>query len=67
MVAHGRALPNDFNLYNHSLLLFKVFNLKVPKKDWVDLNFQMLNSSRQKFVDVQNFANYKVGNNILCN
>ena len=64
---YDRALPNDFNLYKHCLLLFKVFNFKVPKNDWIDLNFQMLNSSRQKFFDVQSRARFRVGNNILCN
>ena len=64
---YNRAMPNNFSLYKHSLLLFRVFNGKIPKMDWIDLNFQMLNTSRQKLFEVQNYSNYKIGSNILCN
>ena len=63
----NRALPDKFYMYRHCLLLFKVFNNMIPRKDWLDLNFQMINTSRQKFFEVQNNSVYKVGNNILSN
>ncbi len=44
---HKRALPNNFCTYRHCLLLFKVINNKTSKRHWLDLNFQMLNTSRQ--------------------
>ena len=64
---HNRALPSKFCTYRHCLLLFKVFNNKISNKDWLDLNFQMINTSRQTLFEIQNCAVYKVGNNILSN
>ena len=64
---YKRALPNDFCNYKHCLLLYKLFNTRIPKLDWLDLNFQMINTSRQMYFECQNKSNYKVGNNILCN
>jgi hypothetical protein len=64
---HKRALPSKFCTYRHCLLLFKVVNNKISNKDWLDLNFQMINTSRQTLFEIQNCAVYKVGNNILSN
>jgi hypothetical protein len=64
---HKRALPSKFCLYRHCLLLHKVFNDSIPKRDWIDLNFQMRNTSRQTSFETQNCSVYKVGNNILSN
>ena len=64
---HKRALPNKFCLYRHCLLLYKVFNNEIPKNDWLDLNFKMINTSRQIFFEISNTAGYRVGNNILSN
>ena len=64
---HKRALPNNFCLYRHSLLLYKLFNNISPTRDWLDLNFQIVNTSRQVNFEVQNHSTYKVGNNILSN
>jgi hypothetical protein len=47
--------------------LHKVFNDLIPKRDWLDLNFQMVNTSRQTSFEIQNHSVYKVGNNILSN
>ena len=54
-------------MYKHCLLLHKVFNDKIPRKEWINLNFQIINTRRQKFFEVQNSSVYKVGNNILIN
>jgi hypothetical protein len=48
-------------------LLYKIFNNLIPRKDWLDLNFQMINTRRQIFFEVQNRSVYRVGNNILTN
>ena len=66
-ILHKRALPSKFCLYRHCLLLHKVFNDSIPKRDWIDLNFQMINTSRQTSFETQNHSVYKVGNNILSN
>jgi hypothetical protein len=45
--------------------MHKVFNDTIPKNDWLDLNFQIITTSRQTTVKVQNRSVFKVGNNIL--
>ena len=64
---HNRALPSKFCLYRHSLLLYKVFNNEQPKNEWIDLNFQLINTRRQSLFEIQNSSTYRVGNNILSN
>ncbi len=64
---HKRALPSKFCIYRHCLLMHKVFNDLIPKRDWLDLNFQIVNTSRQTSFEIQNHSVYKVGNNILSN
>ena len=64
---HRRALPNNFCLYRHSLLLYRLFNSAIPKNDWIDLNFQTISTSRQMFFEARNNSFYKVGNNLLVN
>jgi hypothetical protein len=66
-ILHKRALPSKFCLYRHCLVLHKVFNNSIPKIDWIDLNFQMINTSRKTSFETQNHSVYKVGNNILSN
>ena len=66
-ILHKRALPNRFCFYRHCLLLFKVFNTSIPEKDWLDLNFKMIHTSRQTHFVITNSSNYKVGSNILSN
>ena len=64
---YERALPSKLCFYRHCLLLYKVFNNSVPTKDWLDLNFKMIQTSRQTTFEISNNSNYKVGNNILSN
>jgi hypothetical protein len=66
-IKYKRALPSNFCVYKHCLLLYRVFNNMIPRKDWLDLNFQMINTRRQTYFEVQNHSVYKVGNNILTN
>ena len=63
----NRAMPNDYCMYKHCLMLYKLIDSRIPRMDWLDLNFQMLNGSRQKFFECQSRSNYKIGNNLLCN
>ena len=62
-----RALPTEICTYKHSLLLYKVIREEQPKREWMDLNFQMINTRRQLYFEIQNTRNYVVGNNILIN
>ncbi len=64
---HKRALPSKFCTYRHCLLLHKVFNNSIPRNDWLNLNFQIITTSRQTTFEVQNRSTYKVGNNFLSN
>ena len=59
------ALPTEISTYKHSLLLYKVIKEEQPKKEWMDLNFQMINTRRQLYFETQNTRNYVVGNNIF--
>ena len=65
--ANSRALPRNFCLYRHCLLLYKLYNNQSATKDWLDLNFQLIITSRQQNFEIQNCSNYKIGNNILSN
>jgi hypothetical protein len=38
-----------------------------PKRDWIDLNFQMINTRTQLAFETRNTSNYKVGNNNQSN
>ena len=64
---YARALPNDFYLYRHSLILFKIFNQMIPENDWLEVNSQIVCTRRQKYFEIHNLSTYKVGNNILSN
>ena len=64
---HKRALPNKFCLYRHGLLLYKVMNHEEPRNEWIDLNFQIINTPRQALFEVHSNSVYKVGNNVLIN
>ena len=41
-----RALLSKFFLYKHSLLLYNIFFHEQPNKDWIELNFQLVNTRR---------------------
>ena len=50
-----------------SIMIFTCVNNMISNRDWLDLNFQMINTSRQTLFEIQSRAVYKVGNNILTN
>jgi hypothetical protein len=62
-----QALPNNFCTYRHCLLLFKIINNKISKRHWLNLNFQLLNTSRQTRFEIRNCSVHKAGNNTLSN
>ena len=60
-----KSTPTQFSLYKISLLLFKVLNNEVQGADWVDLNVNIITTSRQSTFDITRSDTYKIGNNIL--
>ena len=62
-----RAIPSKITLYKHALLLYKIFNEKTPPLDWLKLNFNQVQTTRQKSFECIGDANYKIGKNILSN
>ena len=63
--ACNRALPNQFILYKHSILLYKMYNSYCPEMDWVELNFNQTTTSHQTLFNVIKSNNFQVGNNLL--
>ena len=53
--------------YKHALLLHKLFNLEVPKKDYIDLYFQQVINGRTGTLSFVRTNNYKIGLNLICN
>ena len=63
----NRATPERMSLYKHALLLYKLYNTNLPEMDWIALNFQQINATRQTTFKIVKSNNYKVGNNIITN
>lgn len=62
-----RATPEMYCKYKCAILLYKTFNQKNPMEEWIHLNFDQINTTRQtKFMTSMN-KNHSVGNNILIN
>ena len=61
----GRAIPNDFMLYRHSLLLHKTYNDVKMGKDWVVLNHNQVFRQRNTAFQVVQTNRYKIGRNKL--
>ena len=64
-INNSRATPIQMLMYKHALLLFNIFNNMKPTNDWIDLNFNQINSSRQSNFQIIQKSNFKIGNNIL--
>jgi hypothetical protein len=66
---NNRATPSLMMLCEHSILPYKTLNEQEqqPPKEWIELNFTQILSSRQTHFECFNNALFKVGNNILRN
>jgi endonuclease/exonuclease/phosphatase family metal-dependent hydrolase len=62
-----RATPNMISMYKLSLLLYKIYNEKLPTNEWEHLNFDQYFTSRQInfMTNLTNKSN--CGKNALCN
>ena len=62
-----RASPNNVGIYKISLQLYKTFNLQLPEKEWVNLNWQQTSTTRQTTLKIIKNNNYRVGLNCQTN
>jgi hypothetical protein len=61
---NNRAQPHQILKYKFTLLLFKLYRVKIPTRDWLALNHgQSFTSHRTKCI-LTTITNYKVGKNI---
>ena len=51
-------------LYKHALLLHKIYSKKESSKDWIDINFNQVCTSRQLNFIIIGHQNLKIVNNI---
>ena len=62
-----RALPENFLLYRHALLLYKLLNSDTHTGEWVHLNFNQILTSRQTIFMATRSNNKRVGLNAFAN
>ena len=60
-----RATPENYLLYKHSILLYKLYNDQNPNLEWIDLHFKQTFNPRHTYFNVLKDINFKIGNNIL--
>ena len=64
---HDRAPPEKYLLYKHALSLHKLYNSNVHSMEWVALNVNQINTSRQtNFISTKSHKK-RVGLNALAN
>ena len=63
----NRATPEMFREYKAALLLFKTFNDKTPEKEWLHLNFNIINTTRQTRFMTKRDNSLKIGLNCPTN
>jgi hypothetical protein len=63
----NRATPLMIAKYKLSLLLYKTFNEAIPINEWVALNFNQVNTSRQITFKCEPSNKYVVGKNVPSN
>ena len=62
-----RAIPEQYLLYKHAILLYSLYNAEIYTYEWVKLNFAQILTSRQtKFMSLHDNKR-KVGLNSLAN
>ena len=63
----GRATPDQMEEYKLSLQLYKTFNFRIPTQDWIQLNVNCVNTSRQTKFKIKKSNRLKIGWNVLSN
>ena len=63
----GRAPPEKINDYKLALQLFKVVNNNVPTPDWININLNNIQTSRQTRFMTSKGNRLKVGMNTISN
>ena len=63
----GRATSDQFQKYKLALQLYRTFNLQVPTQDWVNVNINFRNTSRQIHFHTHKSNRLKIGMNMLSN
>jgi hypothetical protein len=63
----NRATPLMYSCYKCTLQLYKLFNADSLISEWCHLNFEIINTSRQKYFKIRINNKLKIGNTILCN
>ena len=64
---NNRALPESFMTYKTAIQLYKLYNSNIYSKDWVDLNFNQILTSRQTTFMILKTNKSKVGLNTIPN
>ena len=59
--------PIQICLFNHSLLLYKIYNDPQESRDWLDLFFNQNFNARSNFVSFYDTSKFKPGKNLLAN
>jgi hypothetical protein len=62
-----RASANNVSIYKIALQLCKTFNLQLPEKEGVHLNWRQTSTSRQTMFKIIKNNNYRVGMNCQSN
>ena len=63
----GRATPDQMQSYKLSLQLYKTFNFMTLTQDWLQINFNGVNMTRQTEFSIKKCNGLKVGWNTLSN
>ena len=63
----GRARPVKIGEYKTALQLYKTIELQIPDTDWINLNLNAVNTSRQTTFMTNKENNCKVGMNAFLN
>jgi hypothetical protein len=57
-----RATPEMFRMFKLCLLLYHTFNEQIPENDWLSLNFDQANTSRQTNFNIRKKQSINGGN-----
>ena len=63
----GRATPNRLARYKLALQLYKTISNQCPTQDWISINLNNINTTRQKTFAINSTNRLRVGNNALSN